>query len=152
MPEIAISDTSCLIVLSKIGEFDLLRRRYSRVLVPIKVVQEFGGPLPMWIKVQEPSKSSLLKLANFKLDDGEREAIALALDIQEALLILDDERARDIAAKLHLNITGTLGVLIKSKQTGLIPAITPLIEKIRQTDFRMSEAIILKALNEAGEL
>ena len=152
MPELAISDTSCLIVLSKIGELDLLQVRYGRVLIPPKVAQKYEDHLPIWIEIQEPSTRSMLRLAKFKLDPGEREAIALALDKQGSHAILDDQAARETAEHLHLKITGTLGVLIKSKQTGLIPAITPLIEKIRQTDFRMSEAIILKALKEAGEI
>ena len=152
MPEIAISDTSCLIVLSKIGELDLLRLRYGQILIPPKVAQEFGALFPYWIKIQEPSTNSLLKLANFKLDPGEREAIALALDHQGCRVILDDQEARNVAEQLHLKITATLGVLIKAKQSGLISVITPLIEKIKETDFRISEAIILKALRETGEI
>ena len=104
------------------------------------------------LKVQVPSTPSMLKLTKFKLDPGEREVIALALDNQGSRAILDDEAARLAAEELHLKITGTIGVIIKSKMTGLIPAIKPLIEKIRETDFRISETIILKALSETGEI
>ncbi len=34
------------------------------------------------------------------------------------LLILDDSKARRIAAKLNLQFTGTLGILLKAKQAG----------------------------------
>ena len=49
-PEIIISDTSCLIVLSKIGELDLLGRWYQNIVTTIEIANEFGEELPDWIK------------------------------------------------------------------------------------------------------
>ena len=48
-----VSDTSCLIVLSKTGQLDLLHDLFSQVFVTPEVVREFGEPLPNWISVQE---------------------------------------------------------------------------------------------------
>lgn len=46
MPEAIISDTSCLIVLSKIGELDLLPKMYGQIITTIEVSVEFGEILP----------------------------------------------------------------------------------------------------------
>jgi predicted nucleic acid-binding protein len=151
MPEIVISDTSCLIVLSKIGELDLLRKRYSRVLIPLEVEQEFGDSLPEWILVIEPSHKSQEQVSPLNIDPGEKAAIALSLDHPGSLLIVDDEKARQAAERFHLTITGTLGILVKAKKAGLLQSIKPLIDQIMETDFRVSYSIIHQALVEAGE-
>ena len=82
---------------------------------------------------------------------GEASAIALAMEKETALLILDDWKARKLALKLNLNYTGTLGVFLKAKELGLISKITLLIEKIQKTNFRFSEKVKMDILKEAGE-
>jgi len=54
-------------------------------------------------------------------------------------------------AQFRLQYTGTIGVIIKAKLMGIIPSIKPLLNKIRQTDFRMSEEIEFQSLKEANE-
>ncbi|WP_291083304.1 DUF3368 domain-containing protein [Flavobacterium sp. BFFFF1] len=61
-------------------------------------------------------------------------------------------KARKVAENLGLNFTGTIGILIKAKLTGLIPSIKPLLEKIVETNFRLSPELQLQALKEAKEL
>lgn len=75
----------------------------------------------------------------------------MALETPDSTIILDDYKARKIADQLGLIFTGTIGVIIKAKLTGVIPSIKPLIEKIKQTDFRLSAEIELLALKEANE-
>ncbi len=80
-------------------------------------------------------------------------AIALAIETTNSLLILDDMlKARKLAAKLSLQFTGTLGVFLKAKQAGIIPAIKPVLEKIQNTDFRFSEDIFKEILKSSNEL
>lgn len=86
-----------------------------------------------------------------QIDKGESSAIALALETANCTLILDDYKARKIAEQLQISYTGTIGVLIKAKLIGLIPSIRPLLEKIRQTNFRVSFEIEVQALKEANE-
>lgn len=86
-----------------------------------------------------------------QIDRGEVSAIALALETPHCTVILDDYKARKVAQSLHINLTGTIGVIVKAKLKGFIPSIKPYLEKIRQTDFRLSLSIELQALNEAGE-
>lgn len=153
MLETVISDTSCLIVLSKIGELDLLKKRYGHILIPSQVRKEFRIPIPDWIVVRDPTDESVNALNAFRLDPGERAAIALALEHPNSVLIADEEQARRIASLLNLTVTGTLGILVKAKKAGIIECIRPLIDRIfQETDFRVADSIVQKALLEAEEL
>lgn len=82
---------------------------------------------------------------------GESSAIALALEIPDSTLILDDIKGRKIANHLGLTYTGTLGVIIKAKLNGIIPSIKPILGKIKQTNFRLSPNLELQALKAANE-
>ncbi len=50
-----------------------------------------------------------------------------------------------------VRITGTFGVLLRAKREGLVPAVKPLLEQIRQTNFRFSDALEMEILKQAGE-
>ena len=62
------------------------------------------------------------------------------------LLLLDDLKARKVATQLKLKITGTLGVIHKAKQMSIIEKVTPLIDKLLKTDFRIADDIIKEIL------
>ncbi|MEQ9298178.1 MAG: DUF3368 domain-containing protein [Cyclobacteriaceae bacterium] len=87
----------------------------------------------------------------FQVDKGEASAITLALELPADLIILDDYKARVAAVGLGLEITGTLGIIIKSKMNHIIPSIKPVLEKLRKTNFRISEALVREALMISGE-
>lgn len=92
------------------------------------------------------------QLLEMQLDKGESSAIALALETRLSTIILDDYKARKIAERLGLALTGTIGLLVKAKLKGIIPTVKPLPEKIKQTNFRLSTELELQALRAAGEL
>ena len=73
------------------------------------------------------------------------------MEIPDSTVILDDYKARKIASQLGINFTGTLGIIIKAELKGVIPSTKPLLEKIKQTNFRLSVELKLQALREAGE-
>ena len=75
----------------------------------------------------------------------------MGLETPDCTVVLDDYKARKIAERLGINITGTIGVIVKAKLKGIIPSIKPFLEKIKQTDFRLSPAIELLALEEVQE-
>ncbi|MFN4253612.1 MAG: DUF3368 domain-containing protein [Saprospiraceae bacterium] len=152
MPKAIISDTSCLILLTKIGELDLLELLYGEVLTTTEVANEYGLPLPSWVKTQVPKDFVRVQILGSQIDIGEASAIALALEIPKSTVILDDWKARQMAERLNLEVTGTLGVIVKAKLTGKISSIKPLLEKIKNTNFRLSADLTLKALEAAGEL
>ncbi len=146
-----ISDTSCLIVLSNIDELDLLQKLYGQVITTIEVATEYGQILPDWISIKAPADAYSQKILEMQIDKGEASAIALALEITGSIVILDDYKARRIAEKLGMKITGTVGVLIKAKLNGIINSVKPFFDKIRKTDFRLTDEIENQALKEAGE-
>ena len=148
MHKIIISDTSCVIILTNIGELHLLQKLYSKITTTIEIATEFGEPLPEWIEILSVKSKDTQRLLEMQIDKGESSAIALALEISDSLLILDDIKARKVATQLGLSITGTLGIIIKAKLEGIIPSVIPILNKIKQTDFRLSnevESQVLKA-------
>lgn len=152
MPKTIISDTSCFIILSKIGELDLLHKVYDSIVTTLDIAVEFGEPLPDWIIIEKVVDSYKQQLLEMQIDKGESSAIALALETPDSTVILDDYRARKIAAQLGVNYTGTIGVIVKAKIIGVITSIKPLLIKIKQTDFRLSADLELQALLAAGEI
>jgi predicted nucleic acid-binding protein len=67
------------------------------------------------------------------------------------LVILDDRPARRLALGLGLPVVGTVGILLRAKQTGFITAVRPLLENLLEVGFRLSPAIRDKVLTDAGE-
>ena len=136
-----------------------LKHRRTRVVeqslwrnnTTIDIATEYGETLPEWVSIFQVKDVSKQQLLELQLDKGESSAIALALEIPYSTIILDDHKARKIAARLGIAYTGTMGVIIKAKLNGIIPSIKPILEKIKQTDFRISIEIELQALKEAGE-
>jgi predicted nucleic acid-binding protein len=152
MPKTIISDTSCFILLSKIGELDLLQKLYGEIFTTSVIAEEFGEELPNWVKIQDSTDKFRLQILEIQIDKGESSAIALALEIPESTLILDDIKARKIAQGLGLNFTGTIGIIIKAKLQNIIPSIEPIIEKIKQTNFRISPEVERQAYIQAKEV
>lgn len=151
MPKIIISDTSCFIILTNIGELEILQKVYGEIFTTIDIANEYGEALPEWVEIVSVKDKYRQLLLEMQIDKGESSAIALALETPNCTLILDDYKARKIADRLSINYTGTIGVIIKAKLKGIIPSIKPLLEKIKQTDFRLSADIELQALKEANE-
>lgn len=146
-----IADSSCFIILAKIGELNLLEKVFGGVITTPEVLAEFGEPLPGWVKIMSSSDNFRKQILEIQIDKGEASAIALALEITNCTLILDDYKARRIAVRLGIEITGTLGVIIKAKLNGVIPLARPYLEKISQTDFRLTTELFEEALKQSEE-
>jgi predicted nucleic acid-binding protein len=151
MPKTIISDTSCFIILSNIGELDLLHKVYGQIITTIEIATEFGEQLPDWVSIHPVADKYRQQLLEMQIDKGESSAIALALETPDCTIILDDFKARKIANQLGLQITGTIGVIVRAKLKGIITSIKPILQKIKETDFRFSMEIELLALKEADE-
>ncbi|WP_121352424.1 DUF3368 domain-containing protein [Flavisolibacter nicotianae] len=146
-----ISDTSCLILLDKIQELVLLKILFGQVLTTPIVAEEYGGILPDWIRIEEPQDKKNQKILETSLDKGEASAIALAMEQADCLLIIDELKGRRLAKQLGLKITGTLGILVEAKLSGHITSVRPMLNKIKQTNFRLSEQLESAVLKNAGE-
>jgi len=98
--------------------------------------------------IQDKFKQRLIEM---QVDKGEANAISLALELTDSIVVLDDYKARRIARHLGIRVTGTLGVIIKAKHLGIITSIIPILKKISTTDFRISVDLFKQALFEAEE-
>jgi predicted nucleic acid-binding protein len=115
MPEVGehiiISDTSCLIGLTNIGQLDILRKLFPCIVITPEIAGEYGDILPEWIIVKTVENRQKVNEINKILHIGESSAIALALETTNSKLILDDKKARKYAKNHGLSITGTQGIL-----------------------------------------
>ena len=152
MPDIVvITDTSCLIAFSKIDALDVLHKLYKKVVVSKEIAEEFSEPLPLWIEILEVSNKNYQKILETLLDKGEASAIALALELKNALLVLDDLKARKEAQKLGLKITGTLGILFLAKEKNIISSLKIYLDKLQQINFRIADNIVFELLKKSKE-
>ncbi len=164
MPEpsrVVVVNTTPIIALALIEQLDLLPRLYGQVVVPPAVQAEVlkGGAQGIgvaeirsaeWINVialADPRRVGLLP----DLDRGEAEVIALAQELRAELVIIDERLARKYARRLKLELTGTLGVLLRAKQRGFLLAIHPLVDQLVQGGIRLGDDVIAEALRLAGE-
>ena len=150
-PQAIVSDTSCLILLEKIGALDLLKGLFGTVLTTPEVEKEFGHSLPNWFTIVETTDKKYQTIIETTVDKGEASTIALAMELKDCLLIIDDKKGRILATQLGLTITGTIGILLRAKQTGLILELKPILEKIKKTNFRITSRLESLILKQAGE-
>ncbi len=160
MPEV-ISNTSPMQYLHQLGLLHLLPALVSQVIVPPAVVAELaagrsrGINLPdpanlQWVAVRQPISAPALPLA-VGLGPGEREVLALALESSDAIVVLDDQLARQTALTFGLRLTGTLGVLLDAKKRGLINEIAPMLDQLQSLRFRLAPQTRAAVLKLAGE-
>jgi len=146
-----ISNSSCLIGLHAAGYFDVLQQVYGTIEVPDAVAREFGVILPAWVHPQPVANQSLALSLRIQLGAGEAEAIALSLERSAARVILDDRKARAVARQFNLPVTGTLGVLLRAKDLGIVPKVRDALDALCAARFRISDALIQEGLRLAGE-
>jgi predicted nucleic acid-binding protein len=150
MQEKVYVDTSSLIILNKINALDLLNKIYSNVIITNYIQLELNEAIPSWISVELTYNIDQSFLKNFNLGLGETSIIINAIK-NNGFLIIDDLKARKIATTLRLRFTGSIGILIISKELKLIDSVKYYLEKIQTTNFRISDDIIIKALEIANE-
>ncbi len=142
MPGIIVSDTSCLILLDKLGRIDLLQTLFNKITITDIIANEFGKKLPDFIEIRNPQEKNYQRILETFLDPGEASAFALAIEVNDCLLIIDDLKARREAKQLKLNFTGTIGILIVAIEKGFIENVSVLIDDIKRTNFRISEKYV----------
>ena len=148
----AVADSSALIVFSQIGRLELLRAVLDRVAVPPAVAREVSpslGALPTWVEVHRiPSNPGLPTY----LDDGEREAIALALHLGSKTIVLDELPGRRVAMGLGLDVVGSLGLLVRAKRAGSIRDVRPIMDAMLSWGLYASDSLYRQILAAADEL
>ena len=149
-----VSDSSPLIALERIAHLHLLPALFEKVVIPSAVRLEVYGnrPLPEWTEEIAIKQTLTPRMIAARLGLGESEAIALALELDAEELLLDDLAARRLATSLGVPMIGTLGLLLRAKQHGLIPQVKPVLEALRQGGFHISERMFDGILLAATEI
>jgi uncharacterized protein len=146
-----VSKSSCLIALEATGSLGILEQLYSTIAVPDAVFQECGGALLAWVRVHSVQNRPLAQSLRLGLGAGEAEAIALSIESSAARLILDDKNALRAARQLNLPVVGTLAILLKAKERGVISKVRDIIDALIATNFRVSDELVQEVLRRAGE-
>lgn len=157
----AISDSSTLIHLAKIGRLHFLREFHTKILIAPAVWREvveegrdWAGSYELkeakkagWVEVVDPKNRTLIHFLRKDLHEGESETIALAVEKDPEIVFLDESEARRIARVYGLNITGVIGILIRAKREDMIPSLQEELDKLRdEAGFWIGEDVYIKAL------
>lgn len=154
-----VADTSALVALAACDSLSLLDRLFQEVRVPPAVFQECtvpGKPDAERLEGYLREKVSSFNLQEFViavsgLGRGELEAMALYKHLRADHLLIDDERARKVARHNGIEVIGSLGVLLRAKESGVIPALRPLISAMQTAGAHYGEQLVAEALRLAGE-
>lgn len=158
-----ISDASPLVNLARIGALHLLPDLYDTVTLPeavwTEVVTEGKGQsganavrTATWVERQSVENQNLVRALRQDLDSGEAEAIALAVETESALLLMDERHGRETASHFGVPHLGLIGVLIDAKQNRHIEAIQPHLDALQQAGFWISDPLYRRVLRDEGEL
>ena len=160
--KIIIFDSSPLINLAKISRLDLIKAIYNHIIIPEAVYDEVvinGLELARdgankiknlvderVIEVKKVENRNLVKAFNLDLDYSESEVLALAIEIEADLVILDESEARHVANKFEISKTGFIGILIKADRLGMVESSRELLDDIIAKGFRIDETLYKKVI------
>ena len=158
----AISNTSPLLYLHRIGKLDWLPEIFTEIIVPSAVVEELregrqkGYNSPdlttyNWFEIIKTTSIPENLATIRELGLGEQAAIALALENSESVVLLDDSLARTTAQALGLTVWGTLKILLTAKSQSLTEEISPLVDQLQDAGMWISDSIRSRILQLAGE-
>lgn len=160
---IVVSNTTPLIGLASIQRFDLLQQLFHQIHIPQAVYDEAvvagheaGGAkrevsTATWIKTVSVQDRLAVEVLLDELDLGEAETIVLAREMGADWALIDEKKGRRKLTQLGIKKLGTVGILLKAKQVGLISEIRPDVERLRQQGFSLSEVVINAVLRQANE-
>jgi uncharacterized protein len=155
---VIVCNASPLISLARIEKIDLLHTLYGEIGIPEAVWDEVvmkGGSQPgvvetkkaQWIKTIPVQNKELVLALQRDLDAGESEAIVLALEQKAELLLMDERLGREAANYFGVKCMGVLGILTEAKHKGIIDAIKPLLDLLRNhAGYRISDDLYKKVL------
>jgi hypothetical protein len=156
---IVVSDTTPIISLMKAGQLEVLQKLFGIVCIPKAVYREltenetFAEEVRMireceFLCMEEVSnEKSVIILRKFTgLDAGESEAIILADEKQSDVLLMDEHRGRQVAQKMGIMITGTIGILTQAFDEGMLTKedVEDCIERMKESEIRISEKLYQK--------
>lgn len=153
-----VSNSSPLIVFSRINRLSLLRDLFGEIHIPRAVYEEVvrgrkGAEIVdnKWIKIKEIKDKDFAEYLSKMIGKGEAEAIVLAKEYKSKLLI-DDAQGRKHAELLNLQFMGSLGLLKLAKNRGSINSVKEIIDEMKKQSFRIDEELITMVLKSVGEV
>lgn len=157
---LVIADSSALVALATCDVLDILPQIFDEIRVPEAVYREVvvdGKPLADELKEFLASRVTAVTLQSMVvnvggLGAGELEAMALYKSLTADYLLIDDRRARRIAEANGIECIGSLWVLLEAKRDGKLRELKPLIDKLRVSSLRFSEAVLQRVLELAQEV
>ena len=162
---IVVSNTSPLTNLAAIGQFDLFRRLYSSINIADGVWDELNAMRNHWPGSKEVAGSTgwikrysvrnqlLVSALRRDIDRGEAESIALAIELEADLVLLDEKEGRHAAKRLGLKVVGIVGMLLEAKNSGFVDSVRPHLDALRHiAGFYLEESFYQYVLNLAGEI
>ena len=153
------SNTTPFIALSAIGRLDLLPALFERIHVVQSVVHECaaGGAIKVpaleslpWVTVQ-PVTSGDPEPMLTQLDEGEKWTLHAAHQVGAELLLIDERIGRNLAERMGLKVTGTLGILLKARQQGLITSFAGTAQAMRTQGMFFHPRLIARLAESIGE-
>lgn len=162
MPDPIICDTSVWLYLGRIGQTTCLDQLYHPVYTIEAVCRELdigrisrpttSDPRTLaWVRLVQPDAQELAALPANRLGPGEQSVLAYAAKHAVDIVGLDDRQARLLAQQLGVRTIGTLGVLLRAKDAGLIATSRPLLDDLQREGSYISDALRHYALRRAGE-
>jgi predicted nucleic acid-binding protein len=147
-----IAGATVLIGLHQIGHLFLLPALFEHIVISPGVADETKRSVPRqdWLEIKAPRQ--IPSSFPTHLGQGEREAIALALEIRPDVLIVDDNAARVLAERLGIVIIGTAGILRLAKEAKMIPNVRAPLDLLRASGFRLSDVVYEAVLRASGEI
>ena len=159
----AVSNSSPLIYLAALSDFELLPRLFGNVKVPSAVWREVveqgeaypvcvavRGAIGKWLEVV-PVQIDKKRITDSALHAGEAESILLAEQCRADVVLMDDRRAVRYARERKLRVVTTVGIYVAAKRAGVIPSIKGRVDELRKTSFRLSDSDYEAVLTAAGE-
>ena len=159
---IIVSNTTPLSELAKVGQLNLLRELFGKIIIPVEVYNEVttgnhpaveAVPSAQWIEVltiQAPTKVLQLQRKS-KLDLGESATIILAEELKANRVLIYERLGRKVAQSRNLPVTGTIGLLLIAKKKGIITEIKPILDQFLKQGKRISLILYQEVLDMAGE-
>jgi predicted nucleic acid-binding protein len=156
---LVVADTSALVALAACDALPFLDQLFQDVRVPPAVLRECTVPGKAQVERLEDylhGKVFEVDLKEFViavagLGQGELEAMALCKRLQADRMLVDDYRARKVAHLNGIEVIGSLGVLMRAKEAGLVSEIRPFVKAIQSAGIRYGEQLVSEALSLAGE-
>lgn len=154
------SNTAPFIALSAIGRLDLLPALFGRIHVVEPVVRECaaGGAVTVpaleslpWVTVQPITAVDPEPMLT-QLDAGEKWTLHAARQAKAKLLLIDERIGRNLAERMGLKVSGTLGVLLKAHQQGLITSFSLAAEDMRVQGIFFHPRLIARLSESIGEI